>query len=86
MQLGRRELGRAINGDKEIKSSLFGANFGDLQLEVANGIFGELPLRWLFANLRSAANAVTRQTALQTGASQLRNARLQRVKASGERQ
>jgi len=44
MQLGIGELAGSINGHKEIELALLGSNFGDIDMEVADGILLELLL------------------------------------------
>ena len=47
MQFGERKLRPAGDGDKLVKSPLFGVNLGDVHVEVADWIFSGLLLRRL---------------------------------------
>jgi hypothetical protein len=87
MQLGVSELRRAVDGDEQVEPSLLGMNLGDVHMEVADGVFSELFLRWLVAfDLRQAADDVTLQAAVEAETSQERDAGLKCVEAIVERQ
>lgn len=60
MQLGESELRRAVDGDEKIEPPLLGLNLGNVHMEVADGVFGELLLRRLVAfHIGQAADAVS---------------------------
>lgn len=87
MQLGISELRCAVNGDKEIEPSLFSADLGDVHVEIADGVFSELFLRWLVAfDFGQAVDAVALQTTMEAGTSQIRNTGLEGIQAIVERQ
>ncbi len=79
MQFGIGELGRAVDSDKEIEPPFFCRDFSNVHMKVTDWVMRELLLRGLVTNLRQATNAVTLQTAMETGASQVRNACLESI-------
>src|SRR5207253_5366170 len=85
--LGVSELRRAVDGDKQVEPPLLGVNLGDVHMEVTDGVFSELLLRWFVAfDLRQATDAVTLQAAMEAGTSQARDAGLEGVEAIVKRQ
>ena len=60
MQLGKGELGGAINGDKQIQLAFLGAYFSDIYVKVADGILLEaLLLRGLVSYLGQTTNPMS---------------------------
>src|SRR6185369_9440646 len=87
MQLGDSELRRAVDGDEEVEPPLLGVNLGDVHVEVADSVLGELLLgRLVAADLGQAADAMALQTAVEAGAGQVRDTRLKGVEAVVERE
>jgi hypothetical protein len=72
-ELGKSELGRAIHRDEKVELALGGADFGEIDVEVADGIGLELLLSGGKSALefRQAADAVARQAPVQRRASKL---------------
>lgn len=65
-QRGISELRCAVDGDEQIEFTFLRADFGDVNMEVANRIFCELLLGWFIAiHLRQTADVVTLETAMQ---------------------
>lgn len=87
-QAGEGELGSAIHGDKEVELAFGRAHFGQIDMEVADGIFFKLLFlaRAGAIEIRQAANAVALQAAMKGRASEVRKARLQGVEAVIQRQ
>lgn len=53
------ELARAIDGDEQVKSAFFCPYFGDVDMFVADGIFGKLSSsRFLAFHLRQVADVM----------------------------
>ncbi len=78
-QLSEGKLRGAIDGYEKVELAFFGSHFGNVNVKEADRIEPELLLRGLVTNLRQATNAVTLQTAMQIGASELRNACLESI-------
>lgn len=82
-QASESELGSAIHSDKEVQLAFARAHFGQIDMEVADGIFFKL-LLWARAGaieVRQAADAMALQAAMKGRAGQLRKACLQGVEA-----
>ncbi len=76
MQFGISEFGSAIDGNEQIKSSFFSADFGNINVKIADWILLKLFLGWLVAaDIRQLADAVAFQAVVQGRAGQIRNAR-----------
>jgi hypothetical protein len=87
MQLGKGELGRAINGHKQVESALFRVHLGDIDMEVADRVALELLLGGRVAgHLGQAADPMALQTAMQGRARQVRDGGLEGVEAIVQRQ
>src|SRR5215831_11321800 len=82
-ELSDRELGGAVDRDKEIELALLGLHFGDVDAEEANRIDLELALGRGFAfNLRQPRDSMTLEATMQRRAPrQMRDRRLQSVQA-----
>jgi hypothetical protein len=60
-------------GDEHLETSVFGADFGNINMKIADRIFSKfLPGRFVAFNFGQPADAVSSQTAMQTAASQIR--------------
>ena len=84
-----KAFGSAIHSDEEVEFALGSAHFGQIKVEVADGIGTELLLfhaLGLCAQIGQAADAVALKAAMQSGAGQARNGGLQGVEAVVERQ
>ena len=87
MQLGEGELGGPIDRDEQVELARFGADLGNVDVEIADRIGLELALVRLVAlYLRQARDAVPLQTSVERRAGQVRDRRLQRIEAIIERQ
>jgi hypothetical protein len=81
-QADEDELARAVDGDEQVKLSFGGADFGRIDMEVANGVSLErLPGRLVALDFRQSADAVALETAVQRRAGQVRDRGLKRVEA-----
>ena len=78
VQFGEGQLAGAVNGDKEVLLAFFGLHFGEINVQVADGVVLEPGLfaRSLFLGWRQAADAVALQTAVQGRAAQGRAAQV----------
>lgn len=65
MQFDIGELGGAVDGHEEADFSLASAHFGDVDMEIPDGVTLELLLRLVTLNLWKAADPVPLQTAMQ---------------------
>lgn len=66
VQLDEGELGRAVDGDQQGELALFGADFGDVDVEKADRVGFELPLdRNLALALRQLRDTMPLQAAVQ---------------------
>lgn len=82
MQFNEGELGCAIDGHEQVELALFGTDFGEIDVEVADRIGLELFPRGLVAvHVRQAADAMSLQTAVQRRAGQMWDGLLQGVEA-----
>jgi hypothetical protein len=87
MQFNEGELRGPVNRDHEIELALGGSNLSYIDMEIADWIGLELALGRSFAfDLRQAGDSMTLKAAMQRRARQMRDRRLQRVKAVVERQ
>lgn len=87
VQFDKGELRGAIDGDEHVQLALFGTHLGNVDVEIADRIALELLLRRPVAiDIRQAADAVALQAAVQRGARQVRDRRLQRIEAVIKRQ
>ena len=87
VQLDEGELGGSVDRDEQVKLALFGANLGDVDVEVADRVALELPLGGLLAfDPGQPRNAMALQAAVQRRAGQVRDRRLKRVEAIIQRQ
>lgn len=87
MQLNVGELGSAVDGDEKIQPALLGADFGDVDMEVADRVRLELLAGGPIAlYIRKPVDAMPLKTAMQRGAGQLRDGGLERVEAVIQRQ
>ena len=65
VQLGVDEFGRPIDGHEEVELTFLGPHFGDVDVEIADGIGLELLLgRFVPFRLRQPADGVTLKTAM----------------------
>src|SRR5215212_11246160 len=79
VQFRKGKLTRAVDGYEEVELALLSPHLGDVDVEVADRIRLEPLLRGLLAlGLGEPANAVPLQTAVQTGARQVRDRGLER--------
>lgn len=86
-QFHESELGSAVDSHEEVELAFGGADFGQIDMEVADRIVLELLLSSLAAfDFRQPADAMPFQTAMQRRAGQMRNRSLQRIEAIIERQ
>lgn len=66
LQLGEGELRGPVDGDEEEDLALFGPYFGDLDVEVADGVIGKALYLWLVAlHLGQAAHPLPFEAAVQ---------------------
>ena len=66
MQLDEGELGRVVDGDEHVKLSLLGADFGDVDVDVADWVGLEAFLGGLLAiGVGQAGDAMALQAAMQ---------------------
>ena len=87
VQLDEGKLRRAVDGDEQVKLAGLRPDLGDIDVEIAERVSLELAFAWGGAlELGQSGDAVTLQTAVQAGAGQVRDGRLQRVEAVVERQ
>ena len=87
VQLGKGELAGAIDGHEQVELASLGADLGDIEMEVADRVGLEALPAWLFAlGDGQAGDGVTLQAAVQAGAGQLGDTRLQGIQAVVERQ
>ena len=84
---GERELGGPVDRDEEGELAFLRSNLGNVDVEVADRVVGELAALELVAfELGQAADAVPLKTAVQRGSGEMRDARQQAVKVVMERQ
>lgn len=87
VQFDEGKLRCAINGDEHVELALLGANFGNVDMEIADRIgFELLPGGPVAFDISKLGNAVPLKAAMQGRACQVRNCRLQRVEAVVEGQ
>lgn len=86
MQFDESELRGSVDRHEHVQLTLFGADLCDVDVEVADRVALELPLRRLVAlDIRQSADAVTLQAAVQRGSRQVRDCRLQRIETIVQR-
>jgi hypothetical protein len=86
-EAGEGELARAVGRHEQAQLALFGADLGEVDVEVAERVAREAFLLRLVAfGLRQPADAVPFQAAVQAGAREMRDGRLQAVEAVVQRQ
>ncbi len=82
MQLRIGELGCPVDCHEEVELAFGRLDLGDIDMEVADRVALELPLRGLVTfDIWQAADAVALQAAVQGRARQVRDRRLKRVEA-----
>lgn len=82
MQFNESEFRCAIDGDEHVELALFGANFGNVDMEIADRIGFELLADGLVAfDVGKFGDAVPLEATMQGRACQMRNGRLQRVES-----
>lgn len=82
MRLDEGELRRSIDGDEEMQLALFGAHFGNVDVEVADRVGLELAFGALaILDVRQPCNAMPLQAAMQGRAGQMRDCRLKGIQA-----
>lgn len=87
MKFYERELGLSVDCYEQVELALFGSHLSKIDVEVANGVRLELRSGRLVAiDIRQPADAVALQAAMQRGARQMWDRRLQRVEAIVQRQ
>src|ERR1700678_1030202 len=87
VHLDEGELRRSVDGDDEVELALRGSNLGDVDMEIADRIGLEFPYGGGFAfDLRQPGDPMASQTPMKGRARQVRDGRLQGVKAVVERQ
>ena len=87
MDLDEGELGVAVDGHQQVELALFRADFGDVDVEVADRISLELLAPGAVAlHVRQTRDPMPLQTTVQRRAGQLRDGRLQGIEAVVERQ
>lgn len=87
VQFDEGELRGAVDGDEHVPLALLGPDFGNVDVEVADRVGLELPLRRPVAvDLGQPADAVALQAVVQGRPRQVRDRRLQGVEAVVERQ
>src|ERR1700722_622989 len=87
MKLDEGELRRPIDGDEQVEFALRGSNFGDVDMKIADRIGLEFALGGGFAfDLRQPRDSMALQAPMQRRARQMRDGRLQSIKAVVERQ
>ena len=87
VQLDEGELRGPVDCDDEMELALSGSSLGDVDMEVANRIGLKLPLGRSFAfDLRQPRYSMALQAPMQRRARQMRDGRLQSIKAVVERQ
>src|SRR4051795_7010546 len=87
VQFRKGKLTGAVDGYKEVELALLSPHLGDVDVEVADRVRLEPLLGGLVAlGLGQARDAMPLQAAMQTGARQVRDRGLQRVKAVVQRQ
>ena len=87
VQFDEGELGRSVDRDEQVELALRRSDFGDVDMEVADRIGLEFAFGRGFAfDLRQSGDAVALQAAMQGRARQVRDRRLQGIKAVVERQ
>ena len=87
MELGKSELGGSVNGHKQIELAFGCLHLDNVNVKVADWVALELLLGRLVAlNLWQSRDAMTPQTSMQRRARQMRDSRLQRIKAVVQRQ
>ena len=71
MKFDKDKLARSVNGDNELELSLCGLHFGNMDMEIADGVKFELLLgRLVTLHIRKARDAMALQTAMQGRARQ----------------
>lgn len=81
------EFGSAVDGDEKEELAFCGANFGEIDMEIADGVGLELLAGWAGGvEVWQTANAVTLKATVQSGAGEVRNGGLESVKAIVERE
>jgi hypothetical protein len=87
VHLDKGEFRRSVDGDDEIEPALSGSDLGDVDVKIADRVGLEFALGRSFAfDLRQARDPMTLEAAMQRRAPQMRDRRLQSVKAIVERQ
>ena len=86
-ELSEGELGSAINGDEEMKLAFCGAHFGEIEMEVTDGIGFELFPLWAWSmQVWQATDPMALEAPMKRGAGQLRNGGLKCIKTIIQRQ
>ncbi len=81
------DLGGSVDRDEEVELALCGADLGDVEVEVADGVGLELLALWLVASdLGQSADAVALEAAVQGRAGEVRDGGLEGVEAVVEGQ
>ncbi len=81
------EFAGSVDGHEQPELALSGADLGDVDVDVADGVTRKALLLGLVAvDLGQSADAVTFQTAMQRGPGQVRDRRLQTIEAVVERE
>ena len=87
VHLDEGELRRSVDGDEQVELALRGSNLGDVDMKLADRIGLEFAFGGGFAfDLRQAGDLVALQTPVKGRARQMRDRRLQGIKAVVERQ
>src|SRR5437588_8379824 len=87
VQLGEGKLRRSVDRHEQIEVALFGADLGDVEVEVADRVaFEGLSGGRVASYLRYPADAVTLEASMQRRPGQVRDCRLQSIQAVVQRQ
>src|SRR5262249_52163753 len=87
VELSKSKLRCAVNCDKQVKFAFFGAHFRDIDVEVADRIpLERLPAPCLALDRRKPADLVALEQSMQRRSRQIRDHRLESIKAIVERQ
>jgi hypothetical protein len=87
MQFHEGELRGSVDGNEEVELALLRPDLGDVDMEVADRITLESrALRLVAPGVRQSADAVALEAAMQARAGEVRNGRLECIKAVVERQ
>ena len=87
VQFNKGELGRAVDGDEQVKLALLGPDLGEVDVEVADRIALEFAAVGLVAvDLRQATDPVALKASVQRGSREVRDRRLEAVQTIIQRQ